>query len=95
MLGHADAVGAGGVHDQNAARGRGGNVHVVDACARARDDAQTRCRRKQRRSHLRRASDDQRVRLREIARKFVGFPSRLRVDGPSRGFQEIGGRVWK
>ena len=31
----------------------------------------------------------------EIARKFVGFPSRLRVDGPSRGFQEIGGRVWK
>ena len=42
-FGDADAVGAGRVHDDDAAGAGGGDVHVVDAGAGARDDPQLGC----------------------------------------------------
>ena len=38
VLSHADAVGAGSVHDENAARARGVDVDVVHTRTGARDD---------------------------------------------------------
>ena len=90
-LGDADAVGAGGVHDENAARGGGRHVDVVDAGAGARDHAQLRRGLDQRGGDLRRAADDQRVGVREIARQLVGFAAGFRVDGPAGGAKRVGG----
>jgi hypothetical protein len=90
-LGDADAVGAGGVHHQDAARGGGGHVDVVDAGAGARDDAKPGRRGDQLFGDLRRAADDECVGIGEIAREFVGLASGFGVDRPSGGAKRVGG----
>jgi hypothetical protein len=89
-LGDADAVGAGGVHDQDAARGRGRHVHVVDAGAGTGDDAQVRSGFDQRRGDLRGTADDQRVRVGKIAGELVWFTAGAGVDGVSGGAERVG-----
>ena len=75
QLGDADAVGTGGVHDQDAARSRGGDVDVVDAGAGAGDDTEVWRRLDQRRGDLGGAADDECVSVGEIARELVRLAS--------------------
>ena len=68
QLGDAQAVGAGRVHDDDAARGGGRHVDVVNARASPRDDAQLWCGLDHFARHFRRASDDERVGVRQDRR---------------------------
>ena len=76
VLGDADAVRARRVDDENSAAARGGDVHVVHASARARDDPQAGRRVEQARVHFRRTANEQRIGVGEIAGERVGRSAR-------------------
>jgi hypothetical protein len=75
MFGHADAVRARRVDDQDAAGARGVDVDVVDAGAGAPDDTEVRCRGEKARIDGGRAADEQRVSVGEVGSECVGFAS--------------------
>ena len=86
-LGDAQAVGAGRVHDDDAARGGGWHVDVVNSRASARDDAQLGRRLDHFARHFRRASDDKRVGVLQDRRPVLRRTSLAVVDGPVRLLQ--------
>ena len=99
MLGHADAVRAGRVDDEDASLTGGGHIDVVHAGPGARDDAQLWRRVHQPRVDCRRAADEQPVSIREIGGEGrrrtpwarVHHPARLRSDQlQRRGWQVVG-----
>ena len=83
VLGDADAVGARRVHDDDAARGRGGHVDVVDAGSGAGNHPKFRRGGDQRLVDGGRAADDERVGVGEIAREVRGRAAGFGVDGAS------------
>ena len=91
QLGDADAVRAGGVHDDDAAGAGRGDVDVVDAGAGARDGAQARRGLDQGGRDLGRAADDDGVGVGEIGGELVGCPARSGIDLPAFGAQEVEG----
>ncbi len=74
VFGHADGVSAGRVHDEHALARGGVEVHVVHAHAGAADHAKAFGLVQQLGRHLRRAADQQRIR---IANLILDFPFRL------------------
>ena len=84
MFGYADAVGAGRVHDEDPARGRCGQIDVVDAGAGAGNHPKARPRLHESIVHLRGASNDQRVSGREVRRERIARSARARVNCPTR-----------
>ena len=94
-LGNRDTVGARRIHDDNAARAGCGYVNVVNARARARDDAQFRGCGDQWCSDFRGASDDEGIGILEVGGKLVGCPSAAGVHVPAFGAQQIQRRRWR
>ena len=88
VLGDAHAVGARRVHHEDAARGGGGEIDVVDARTGAGDHPKLRRRVNQRGVHFRGASYDQRIGVGQIAREHVRRASGSRVNGPTRHTSE-------
>ena len=82
VLGDADAVRAGRVDDEDAARAGGGDIDVVDAGAGAGDHFQMRRRREQSRIDLRRASNEERVGVRQIDSQLGGRSAGAGIDRP-------------
>ena len=89
QFGDADAVRARRVHDDDAASAGGGDVDVVDAGARACDDAKRLGSGDELRRHLRGAAHDERVGVGEILRELVGCPASPGVHVPAFGFQKL------
>ena len=83
VFGHANGVSARSVHDEDAFARSGVEVHIVHAYPGAPDDAQALGFVKQLSRHLRRAADEQRIR---VAYFFLDLPFRFREihDGPGR-----------
>ena len=84
QLGDADAVGARRVHHDDAARGGGVEVDVVDAGAGARDDAQRRRGGDHVARDLRRAAHDQRVGIGQRSQQFGQRTAGVGIDVSSR-----------
>ena len=90
MLGDADAVGAGRVDDEDAARARGGDVDVVDAGAGAGDrSAACGAAASSARVDLRRAADEQRVGVGEIGGELGGRSPGAGIDRPAFGAEQF------
>ena len=90
MFGSRDDVGLGGVADDDARCGRGGDVHVVHADAGAPDHAQARSGRDQIGVDARGRAHDERVRARQGGRH-VG--ARCELDDFAGGAQQIESRL--
>ena len=88
-LGDGNAVGAGRVHDDDAAGAGGGHVNVVDAGSGAGDDPQRRRGGNQRCGDLGGAADDEGVRIPEVVGELVGCPPGAGVDVPAFGAQQV------
>jgi hypothetical protein len=84
VLGHADAVRARRVDDEDAPSACGGHVDVVDARARAADDPQARGGGEQVGGDLRGAPDEQRIGVRKGRLQVRQRPAAAGVDHPSR-----------
>ena len=83
VLGDADAVAAGRVHDENAPRAGRGEIDVVDSGSGAGNHPKFGRGGEQPLVDLGRAADDERVGLGEIRRQHVRRTSGARVDGPT------------
>ncbi len=95
VLGDADAVAAGRIHDQDAARAGRVEIDVVDAGAGAGNHPKFRSGGEQLLVNFRRAAHDERVGVGESRRQDVCGAAGLRVDGPAGdGLQQFncGGR---
>ena len=93
-FGHADAVGSGRVHDDDAAAAGGGDVDVVDTGAGAGNHPQPRRGVDDRCGDLGGAANDDRVGVGDIGGRLLGATARTGVDLPSFRAQyvERGGR---
>ena len=95
VFGDAHAVGARGVHDDDAARCCSGDIDVVDTGSRAGNHPKFRRCCNQRLVDGRRAADDEGVRIGEIAREVSGRAAGFGVDGTAgkaREQSDRGGR---
>ena len=79
MFTGGDAVGARRIEDEDASFGGCIKIDVVDANARAGDNAQSRCGREYIRGHHRFAANDQCVRVADD-RKEIGFDGAVDID---------------
>ena len=83
MLGHADAVGARGVHDQDAALAGSVQIDVVDPGPGSTDDLQRGCLREQIRVDAGRASDNECVCICNVVCELFRRSARTCVDRPA------------
>ena len=82
VLSHADAVGPGGVDDENTAGAGRIDVDVVDARPGARDDSQVRRSGEQPCVDPGRAAHEDGIRIGHLCREYGGRPAGPRVDRP-------------
>ena len=93
VFGHADAVRAGCIHDDDAAIRGGGDVDVVHAGAGTGDYPKPWGGSDELRIDLGRAANDQRVSVGEVLGQFRGRPPGPRVNGETRnGSEDFNGR---
>ena len=83
QFGHADAVGARSVHDDDAARAGGGDVDVVDTGTGAGNHPQTRGGGDEWRGDLGGAAHDERIGVRKVARQLVRCAAGAGIDVPA------------
>ena len=88
-LGHADAVRAWRVHDDDAARAGGLDVHIVNAGAGAGDRFEFLAGRDDFRRDFRGAAHDKCVSFGDVSGEFLGGSTGFRIDVPTFGFQEF------